>query len=167
LTRIRQYSPVRLFISQEQLCFSGAYLYKVHTHRPTGNFSVICLFSKNEIDPCGFAYAIRKIFSIMTSYTEWGYVFHRTLQNVEIGLGEVARTCSNWSKAYFTPFHAIAVNREQKIISTHVHASTTPSECPHLHTTGEIKFYKNPCVWPYITRDIAKPERRLPSLSRR
>jgi hypothetical protein len=37
--------------------------------------------------------------------------------------GEVARTCSNWSKAYFTPFHAIAVNREQKIISTHVHTS--------------------------------------------
>jgi hypothetical protein len=45
------------------------------------------------------------------------------LQNGENVLGEVARTCSNWSKAYFTPFHAIAVNREQKIISTLVHAS--------------------------------------------
>ena len=87
----------------------------------------------------------------MTSYTEWGYVFHRTLQNVENVLGEVARTCSNWSKAYFTPFHAIAVNREQKIISTHVHTSVTCSEFTRLHTTGKIKFYKNPWGCAYST----------------
>jgi hypothetical protein len=62
----------------------------------------------------------------MTSYTEWGYVFPRSLNFAKNVLGEVARTCSNWSKAYFTPFHAIAVNREQKIISTHVHASLQP-----------------------------------------
>jgi len=117
-------------------------------YRP--NFSVI-LFFENEIDPCGFAYPIQKIFSNMTSYTEWGYVFHRTLQNVENVLGEVARTCSNWSKAYFTPFHAIAVNREQKIISTHVHTSVTCSEFTRLHTTGKIKFYKNPWGCAYST----------------
>jgi hypothetical protein len=87
----------------------------------------------------------------MTSYTEWGYVFHRSLQNGENVLGEVARTCSNWSKAYFTPFHAIAVNREQKIISTLVHTSVTCSEYTRLHTTGKIKFYKNPWGCAYLT----------------
>ena len=127
-------------------------MYIRYTHHPTDKFLCHSPFPK-RVRSTRICLSYSEHFAQKSSYMLLGYVCHRTFEKCKNVVREVAAGGSNWSKAYFTPFHAIAVNREQKFISTRVHTSVTWSAFTPLHTTGklEIYIYKNPSALTYVT----------------